>query len=283
MTLALAGCRANPGFLLSEDDNAEDREGESESASVGESTAESAGESTSESADICEPQVVRPDNACRPWEALPLWLLDGFNVAGSPPLVNVECDEVAQLLVKRVGGALQQCDAGCDQPCEGPSMNVSYAATVGDIGPLLPVEGECAVLWHLGKYNPDPESDTDCLTAGFALFDDLPERPLRVAVAFNTPDPDPFADVPGSPFSVTVTDEGVDGPCPGMEETDCDEAGAFPKLLDFRFGECSMRTSQGQIVNELLVGGERHILENHSAYDCINGPTVYRWWLRRVF
>ena len=273
MTLALAGCRANPGFLLSKDDNGEDREGESESAS------ESASEGTSESANSCEPQVVQ----CRPWQNLPLWLTTGFNVAGAPMLVGLQCDQVAQLLVKRVGGALQQCDAGCDQPCEGPSMDVSFPATLPDLAPLLPAEGECAVLWHRGKFNPDPESDDDCLTAGFALFDDEPEPRLRVAVAFNTPNPDPFLGVLGSPFSVEATNESVDDPCPGREQTDCDEAGAIHKLLDFRFGDCNERTSQGQILSELLVGGERHILENHSAYDCINGPTVYRWWLRRVF
>ncbi len=283
MTLALASCRANPGFILFEDDG-EDRDGESESEGASDSTADSAGESTG-TADICEPKVVEPGEACRPWKALPLWVLDGFNVADSPPLENLPCKQVTQLLVKRDGNALQQCDAGCDQPCEGPSINVGFAAGVADIGPLLPVEGECAVLWHRGKDNPDPESDVACLTAGFALFDDEPEQRLRVAVAFNTPDPDPFAGVPGSPFAVTVTGEAVgDGFCLGMEQTQCDAMGAIPKLLDFRFGECSVRTSQGQIVSELLVGGERHILENHSAYDCIStGPTVYRWWLRRVF
>ena len=283
VTLALAGCRANPGFLLFDEGNGEDREGDSESEglSTGTTSDESAG------ANICEPQVQEPNDACKPWEALPLTLLDGFNPANTPLLANVPCEQVTQLLVKRVGDKLQQCDNSCDEPCEGPSMSVDGAASVADIKPLLPAEGTCSVLWHRGKLNPDSESQTLCLTSGFALFDDDPEQRLRVAVAFNTPVPDPFAGVPGSPFSVTVTDEDVgDGSCRAMEQSACTtiEDDTIPQVLDFRFGECVVSSSQGQIVRDLQVGGENHILENHSAYRCVSGNlTVYRWWLRRVF
>jgi len=276
MTLVLAGCRANPGFLLFDDGNSEDREGDSDSDS--DSSDESAG------TDICEPQVLQPSDVCTPWDAFPLWVLDGFNVAKSQLLADVPCEQFTQLLVKRVDDDLQQCTASCDEPCDGPLLDVSFAAKVADIAPLLPAEGECALLWHRGQPNPDTESQTLCLTAGFALFDDEPEPRLRVAVAFNTKAPDPFAGVPGSPFTVTVTDEGVgDGFCVGMEQTACNADGATLKLLEFRFGECVVRSSQGQTVSELQVGGERHILENHSAYRCITGGlNVYRWWLRRV-
>jgi len=283
MTLALAGCRANPGFLLGSDDNGEDREGESESASEG--TAESAGSEAG--VDICEPQVQQPIDACRPWEALPLTLLDGFNPAITPLLVGLECEQVTQMLVKRVGDNLQRCDNSCEDPCEGPSMTLGMVASVGDIGPLLPTEGTCAVLWHRGQDNLNDESETDCLTSGFALFDDDPEQRLRVVVAFNTPDPDPFADVPGSPFTVTVNEEAVGADfCVAMEKSACttmdDDVGR--EVLDFRFGECVVSSSQGQIVRDLQVDGELHILENHSAYRCLSGGrTVYRWWLRRVF
>ena len=288
MTLALAGCRANPGFILFDEGNGEDREGDSESEglSTGTSSDESAG------ANICEPQVQEPNNACKPWEALPLTLLDGFNPANTPLLANVPCEQVTQLLVKRAGDSLQQCDNSCDEPCEGPSMSVDGAASVADIKPLLPAEGTCSVLWHRGRPNPDSESQTLCLTSGFALFDDDPEQRLRVAVAFNTPDPDPFAGVPGSPFSVTLNKEGVVGEefCRPMERSACDPDNDVDveevkrEVLDFRFGECLVPSSQGQIVRDIQLGGERHILENHSAYRCIDGGlTVYRWWLRRVF
>lgn len=288
VTLALAGCRANPGFLLFDEGNGEDREGDSESEglSTGTTSDESAG------VDICEPQVDEPNDACKPWEGLPLSLLEDFNPADTPLLADVPCEQVTQLLVKRVGNNLQQCDNSCDDPCEGPSTSVDGVASLGDIKPLLPAEGECSVLWHRGRPDPDPESQALCLTAGFALFDDDPEQRLRVAVAFNSPDPDPFAGVPGSPFSVMVSKEEVVGDefCRPMErsacdpETDEDVEDVRRLLLDFRFGECLVPSSQGQIVRDIQFGGERHILENHSAYRCIENTTaVYRWWLRRVF
>ena len=283
VTLALAGCRANPGFLLFDEGNGEDREGDSESEglSTGTTSDESAG------VDICEPQVDEPNDACKPWEGLPLSLLEGFNPADTPLLADVPCEQVTQLLVKRVGNNLQQCDNSCDDPCEGPSTSVDGVASLGDIKPLLPAEGECSVLWHRGRPDPDPESQALCLTAGFALFDDDPEQRLRVAVAFNSPDPDPFAGVSGSPFSVMVnTNESVgDGFCFHTEQSTClTPDGMIPQVIDFRFGDCVVSSSQGQIVRDLQVGGESHILENHSAYDCIgSGLNVYRWWLRRVF
>ena len=161
-------------------------------------------------------------------------------------------------------------------------MTVGMVVSDSDIGPLLPAEGECSVLWHRGRPNPDPESQTLCLTSGFALFDDDPEQRLRVAVAFNTPVPDPFAGVPGSPFSATVNKEGVVGDefCVAMEQSACTPDGddVRRELLDFRFGDCVVSSSQGQIVRDIQFGGERHILENHSAYYCLSkGTTVYRW------
>jgi len=277
MAVALMGCRANPGFMLLDGDG-EDRESESDADSLGESAGSEDG------VEICEPRILVPADDCRPWEALPLWLFEGFNVATTPMLVDLPCDQLTQLLVKRVGTDLRQCASACDSSCDtGLNMDVTYAGKVALLAPLLPAEGECAKLWHVGRPQENPESAASCRTTGFALLDDTPEAALRVVVAFNTAEPDPFAGVPGSPVAVTVTENTVgDGVCPGMENTACDATGAIPKLLDFRFGECSFQSSQGQIGQELQAGGEHYVLENHSAYDCINtGPTVYRWWLRR--
>jgi hypothetical protein len=272
--LVLASCRSNPAFHV-----IGERTDES-----GDTGATSSDGETSTGERVCEPTHREPANVCAPGSKyVPLYYLTEFTVAEEPMLVDRECTDTSEILVKRVGQQLHACTR-CDQPCDAAlSMDVGFPAMTALLAPLLPAEGECAWLWHLGAPNPDPATPDapQCLTAGFALADADASKRMRVAVAFNHQQPDPFAAVADSPFSVAVTDQSLGSPCPDITDTRCEDGGYVPKQLSFSFGDCTFDTYQGVITHDIRVDDLDYILETHSAYDCVTGPTMYRWWLRR--
>ncbi len=268
--LLLASCRSNPAFLVlgERGDDSGETGDRSDEGSSGER--------------LCEPSHHEPRDVCAPGsEQIPLYQLTEFTVAEEPMLLDRACGEPSELLVKRVGQQLHACTA-CDDACDPTlSLDIGFPAMTALLAPLLPAEGECAWLWHLGAPNPDATQADDprCLTAGFALAD--PDRRVRVAVAFNHQQPDPFVGIRDVPFSVTVTDRSIGSPCADITDTRCDVGGYVPKQLAFEFGDCSFETHQGVVTRDLHVDGLDYVLETHSAYDCVTGPTLYRWWLRR--
>ncbi len=270
---ALSACRTNPAFMLQDDGES------SASGTLSSSSSSEAGSSTG--AELCEPSNEALTPTCMP--AFKLSPLEGFNIANSKLFpADQACDTFSDLRVKRVNDRLQSCPNSCDEPCDDlNSLDVSFVATLDLFEPLLPDEGTCALLWHVGRDNPDPESNDRCLTAGFMLRDDTPAQLLRVAVTFNNPEPDPFAGRPEAPLRMTSVGE--------FELCDLGDANTCAtdfktETLKLRFGACELDTHQGVVTTGLSVDGARFTLELHNAYSCLDNTTsFYRWWIHRDF
>lgn len=272
LTVTMLACRPNPGFALREDggDDSTGRAGTSETGAEGTTAAE-----------ICEPAPDEAYAVCEP--KFPLLPLADFNVARSVIFPdNTTCGVFNSMRVRRDGDTLQRCGTACDDSCaDGPAMDISFAAKIPLLAPLLPEEGACAVMWHVSRMNPDPEADHPCTTAGFLLMDDTPARALRVYVTFDSETPDPFADQPDAPLR--MTDLGDRDGCDLGEADDC-STDFFTRNLHLSFGACELDTYQSVITTDLQVGRIDYTLELHSAYRCLTDKVNnYRWWIRREF
>jgi len=271
LAAALAACRANPGFQLRGD-------GEETGASSDTGASSEAGSTAPE---LCEPAPDEAYPVCEP--KFPLLPLADFNVARSVIFANNDvCGVFTSMLVRRAGDTLQRCDAACDDSCSTTfAMDVSFAAKIELLAPLLPDEGECAVMWHVSREDPDPEADDPCTTAGFLLMDDTPEQALRVQVVFDSETPDPFAGQPGAPLRMTSVGD-FTGCDLGPEDTCVTDY--FTESLHLSFGACELDTHQSVITTQLRVAGNDYTLETHNAFRCLDNVTKnYRWWVRREF
>ena len=284
MIAALPACRANPGFMLRDDGGDADSTG-------ADTTGDTSASGASTGAELCEPVNTESGALCTPeFDLLPITkaIVNFSNAAILRDTRNV-CDAFDGFLVKRVGDELQRCDDGCDAPCDpDTAMDVSILVTAPNFNKLLPSPDACATLWHISRPNPEPmppEPDgewTPCVTSGFLLMDDTPERQLRVAVTFDSDVPDPFADQPDSPLTMVARTDAPFDLCTGQISDTCLD-GFTPLGLTFGLGRCSVETYQSLTTTALSTATGDYILELHNAYRCIDNRQNYRWWVRRQF
>jgi len=277
----LAACRANPGFLLRDSD---------EDDSTGRAGTSDTGADSETGAELCEPVSEDFGALCTPeFDLLPLTqYVVNFSDADILGASQNVCGQFESFVVRRQGDALERCDGGCGLDCDpDTALDVKGLANLPNFAKLLPAPGACATMWHISRTNPEPpptEPDaswTPCVTSGFLLMDDTPERLLRVAVTFDSEVPDPFAGQPGAPLSMTPGDDPLDV-CPGQISDTC-LAGFTPMALTFNLGRCSVETHQALTTRALTTDGADYVLELHNAYRCIDNRQNYRWWVRRKF
>ena len=279
----LAGCRPNPGFMLTS--GGDDSDGDDTISDTGDTG------DTGTIDPICEP-VSQPGDICAPmFDLLPI-TKSVVNFSDRPILGADRdvCGAFSSFVLKRVGDELQRCDDGCDQPCVTTgALNIAGLASLPSFSKLLPVEAECAIMWHTSRDNTDPKPPPDdpkfdewtpCVTSGFLLMDEA-DRRLRVAVAFDSATPDPFAGRAGSPVAMAknaaVTHELCTDPIGACLN------GFTPQDLSFTLDPCTLDTFQSTTIRELRSAGSDYTLELHHAYRCVNGFESYRWWVRREF
>lgn len=286
LAVMLAGCRPNPGFMLtSGGDDSDDSDG---SDTVGDTSDSDA--STGAIEPLCEP-VNQPGDICAP--EFPLLPITKAVVNFSDrPILGADkdvCNSFSSFVVKRVGDQLQRCDDGCDQPCDAATaMNIAGLAMLTDFSKLLPLPEACAIMWHTSRDNPDPKPEpadpkfdewTPCVTSGFLLMDE--DRKLRVAVAFDSETPDPFASQADPPLAMKKDTDTVHELC--TTPIGACLNGFTPQALSFTLDRCTVDTFESVTTTALRSAGSDYTLELHTAYRCIDGFESYRWWIRREF
>ncbi|MBK7824791.1 hypothetical protein [Nannocystis sp.] len=284
-TVAVAACRPNPGFMLTSGGDDSDASDASETISDTGDTEASTGEP------LCEP-VNQPGDICAP--EFPLLPITKAVVNFSDrPILGADkdvCGAFSSFVVKRVDDQLQRCDDGCDLPCDATTaMNIAGLAMLTDFAELLPVPEACAILWHTSRDNPDPKPDPDdpkfdewtpCVTSGFLLMDEA-DRKLRVAVAFDSETPDPFASQAKPPLAMKKDTDTVHELCTAPIGACLN--GFTPQALSFTLDRCTVDTFESVTTTALRSRGSDYTLELHNAYRCIDGFESYRWWIRREF
>lgn len=270
IVIGVAGCRDNPGFVLTDyGDDADPRD-----STGGDPTEGATTEATGEPVACAPVAAFTPDDVCDPWQPAPTI---PPNLATTPMFALDPCGDEADLFIRRDGDLLVACDPGCGDCDAARSVAVGAASEYGArYGALLPPEGACARLVHRSAVLVD--SADACNSTAYAVLD--ADGALRFAVAYA--DPDPFSAVAGLDLAV---DRSLADECADATHAACVMGGSVaPVALGFTIGDCRIpATLHRSEWRDIVVAGTEYVLEVYSAFTCLQGGAVrYSWFLHRA-